>query len=126
MRNAASAEATRPADGGRCSPFGTGSRFSSTAQAARPEAVLDGCGVDLVGLERAAAGVFGHLAGHGDDLLASAVAQRKGEHHVFSLGARGAQLLERIAHAGRQAIELADGVEADPVVEDLAPLALEV
>ena len=95
-------------------------------QAARPETVLDGFGVDVVGQQRAAPGVFRHLAGHGDDLLASAVAQREGEHHVFSLGARRAQLLERIAHAGRQAIELADGVEPDAVVEDLAALAFEV
>ena len=70
--------------------------------------------------------VFRHPASHGDDLLAPAVAQGEGQDHLGVLGAVAPQFLQRVAHAGRQPVQLADGVQPDPVVHDLGPLALQV
>jgi hypothetical protein len=79
-------------------------------------------GRHVVGPDTASGDGAGKLAGGVRDLLAAAVRQREGERHLLVVLGLAPQRIEHGAHQGGQAPEVADGVEADAVVEDLAAL----
>jgi hypothetical protein len=79
-------------------------------------------GVDIHGVEPPRDGLRGELARGRGDLLPAAVGEGEREGHLLVLRRDAAQGVEHLAHGLGQAREVADGHEADVVVEDLVAL----
>jgi hypothetical protein len=74
------------------------------------------------GSSRPAAASAASWRAYGGDLLAAAVREGEGQGHLAVALGGAAERIEDLAHGLREAAQVADGDEADVVLEDLAPL----